>query len=222
MKTGIVKNGLIIGIIFLTSTALWSQDLYEWAAQGNIPQLRLAIEGGADPFLPNGEGKTPLMVAQEHGRGAAVKFLRSLKKIEFPSGSLYIGQMKKGREHGWGVYEFYNGSRYAGNFRQGRFEGLGYWHYSTGRRHAGEFKDNQFQGKNVAFNNKDLFYSDAYGETLVYRAVRRRELTKLRLLIERGATLDLAVCLKPHLVSSESATTLPPPPGLGLCIVFSP
>ena len=40
--------------------------------------------------------------------------------------------------------------------------------------------------------------------------------------IRRGSTLDLAVCLKPHLVSSESATTPPPPPDLGLCIVFSP
>ena len=28
--------------------------------------------------------------------------------------------------------------------------------------------------------------------------------------VRRGSTLDLAVCLKPHLVSSESATTLPP------------
>ncbi|PKL40671.1 MAG: hypothetical protein CVV44_03445 [Spirochaetae bacterium HGW-Spirochaetae-1] len=166
------------------------RDIFMAAANGAVPEIKICIENGANPVDADSRGKTPADVARENGHEEVAAFIDSLRVMRYPSGSVYVGQMKGHREHGWGVYRCFNGSRYSGDFREGKFEGLGYWTYSRGGRYAGEFRDNGFYGKNVNFHDSDVFSRDRYGETLLYSAAKRGNLTQVRLLIQRGANVN--------------------------------
>jgi hypothetical protein len=124
---------LVMGVFYMTERAYpagGDRDIFRYASEGNIPQIKISVEKGDRPDALDSCGRRPADLALQAGRKDAVEFLQSLKILTYPSGSLYIGQMKNGMEHGWGVYRCFNGSLYSGEFDNGRFQGLGQWRYA--------------------------------------------------------------------------------------------
>jgi hypothetical protein len=161
---------LVMGVFYMTERAYpagGDRDIFRYASEGNIPQIKISVEKGDRPDALDSCGRRPADLALQAGRKDAVEFLQSLKILTYPSGSLYIGQMKNGMEHGWGVYRCFNGSLYSGEFDNGRFQGLGQWRYADGSRYSGRFERDIFSGRNVHFADSDIYSKDLYGETLL-------------------------------------------------------
>lgn len=181
----------LVSVIAAENYVPGKETLHEAAARNDLPAIMDLIEKGLDFHARNAAGETPLDVARKKGSDKAAAFLASLKKVRYPSGSTYVGQFKDEKEHGWGVMTFFNGSRYRGEFREGRFHGLGYWYYKNGRGYAGKFKNNRFDGRNELFDEKKVRHADTYGETILYRAARRGRITQVKLMIKRGASVNM-------------------------------
>ena len=166
----------------LMTLPLVSQEksLFEAAAANDIPAIKVLIEKGADPRRVNSTGETAEEYAREKGAYNGADFLRSIRYKKYSSGTIYVGQMK-----------MFNGCRYSGEFSEGKFHGLGYWYYSSGKGYAGEFRNNQFYGRNELFEEKKVHKPDTYGETQLYQSARRGRLTQVRLLLERGADVNI-------------------------------
>jgi ankyrin repeat protein len=50
-----------------------------WAAShGNLETMKALIEAGADPTVADHQGRLPVDVAQEYGKGAHVSYLKSI------------------------------------------------------------------------------------------------------------------------------------------------
>jgi hypothetical protein len=54
-------------------------------------------------------------------------------------GARYVGEFRRGKYHGKGVYERPNGSKYVGEFAHGKFDGTGSFVTSTGKKYEGAF-----------------------------------------------------------------------------------
>ncbi len=187
------KHLLVLFFVTAAVLPLFSGDktIYDAAAVNDIPAIKAFIEKGGDTRLKNAEGITAGEYARRKGSSKAADFIESIRYKKYSSGSTYAGQMKGVSEHGWGFLKMFNGSRYSGEFRKGSFHGLGYWYYSTGKGYAGEFRNNQFHGKNELFEEKKVHKPDSYGETQLYQSARRGRLTQVRLLLERGADVNI-------------------------------
>mgnify|MGYP001397870783 FL=1 len=60
--------------------------------------------------------------------------------LTLPDGSKYVGEFKKGNQHGQGTYFFVGGGKYVGEWKKGKFHGQGTATYPDGSAYVGEFK----------------------------------------------------------------------------------
>ena len=74
-----------------------------------------------------------------------------LKHFCLRQGLKYVGQLKKGKLHGYGNAEWRNGSWYKGQWRNGEFHGKGQYFVpgSEGFLYLGSFRDNIIDGQGV-------------------------------------------------------------------------
>ncbi|BDA43172.1 probable radial spoke head 1 homolog at C-terminar half [Coccomyxa sp. Obi] len=81
-----------------------------------------------------------------------------VRKVTFPSGHKYVGQIGNGTMNGLGVYAFDNTqARYEGEFVDGAFEGLGAETFSEGL-YVGSFRNGQRHGLGVChYRNGDYY-----------------------------------------------------------------
>ena len=71
----------------------------------------------------------------------------------------YIGEKKKGKRHGFGIYSFIDGSRYEGNWVENKREGFGKSFYTSKNMYEGEFKNNKKNGfGRFIKNDGNIFY----------------------------------------------------------------
>ena len=66
------------------------------------------------------------------------------KKITYPNGEIYIGEIKNDLPNGQGTYIFPNGETYIGEIKNGIFNGKGTYIYIDSLKYIGEFKDGIF------------------------------------------------------------------------------
>ena len=64
----------------------------------------------------------------------------------FPSGSKYVGDFKKGKIHGKGIFYFSDGNKYIGHWVEQYREGEGRMIFVSGDEYRGQFKRNKFHG----------------------------------------------------------------------------
>ena len=170
---------LVVLFLFCGSIlAARAAEIHDAALRGDVSRIRLLISRGVALDEKDDEGKTALMVAQEHENDRAAAFLESITVKHLPSGSWYVGQFKGRYEHGWGVYNGSGGNSYIGYFRNGRFHGMGIWRYAGGATFIGEFKDGSF------------YKRDRYGEIDLDIAVQKRSLSTVEFLLARGADVN--------------------------------
>ena len=74
----------------------------------------------------------------------------------WPDGDRYVGEWKKGKEHGQGTL-FYNwrselvyGDKYEGEWKKGKQHGQGTYTWYNGNNYVGEWKNNKMHGKGTA------------------------------------------------------------------------
>lgn len=69
-------------------------------------------------------------------------------EINYENGNKYVGEVKNGKRHGYGVFTTFNGITYEGDFKDDKSDGKGTLTISsTGDKYVGEFKDNKPNGK---------------------------------------------------------------------------
>ena len=62
----------------------------------------------------------------------------------------YIGSMRAGKPHGWGVLTSSDGRRYEGGFRDGEMHGSGVFRWDNGDRYEGQWRNGQPHGQGMA------------------------------------------------------------------------
>jgi hypothetical protein len=69
-------------------------------------------------------------------------------EINYENGSKYIGEVKNGKRHAYGVFTTIDGMTYEGDFEDDKSNGKGTLTYQGGgATYTGEFKDNKPNGK---------------------------------------------------------------------------
>jgi len=63
------------------------------------------------------------------------------------TGDKYIGEYKAGKMHGIGTYVFKNGQKYEGEYKENKRNGYGVYTWPNGMRYAGEYKDGYKDGQ---------------------------------------------------------------------------
>ena len=58
----------------------------------------------------------------------------------FPGGSKYVGEFKKGNQHGQGTYFFVGGGKYVGEWKKGKRQGKGIFTHADGKVEEGIWK----------------------------------------------------------------------------------
>lgn len=167
-------------VMFFHVMSLTASPLHDAAVAGDIDSIKKAIVDGEDLSSRDEHGRTAIECARRNNRTETSAFLSSLQVRRYPSGSVYTGQMKDGREEGWGVYRTTHGSGYSGEFRAGLFHGKGVWRYASGRIYRGNF----FKG---LMADIDPGKTDRFGEEALFHAVRTGEEGRVLSLLERGA-----------------------------------
>jgi hypothetical protein len=79
----------------------------------------------------------------------------------------YIGELKDGKRHGFGVCYNNNGDKYTGYWRDDKREGLGKMTFANGKIFSGEFKDNHPSGFVEYINSQGMVHW-GYMEHLKY------------------------------------------------------
>ena len=79
----------------------------------------------------------------------------------------YIGEVKDGKRHGFGVCYSTNGDKYSGYWKDDKREGFGKMTFSNGKVFSGEFKDNHPNGF-VEYVNRQGMVHWGYMENLKY------------------------------------------------------
>ena len=70
----------------------------------------------------------------------------------------YVGQIKNGEPHGYGVFTYQNGERYEGEWKDGKRHGKGKYLDEDGREFKGEWKDGGGEGKGtITWKNGDKY-----------------------------------------------------------------
>ena len=78
--------------------------------------------------------------------------------INYPNGSLYVGEIKNGKRHGKGKFTYPSGNTYEGQFKDDAFCGQGIYRRTDGSYYTGEFADNTYNGKGeYHFANGDVY-----------------------------------------------------------------
>jgi len=69
--------------------------------------------------------------------------------IEYPDGSLYVGEFINGVAEGNGVLTKTDGSRYEGGFKNGQYHGLGSLTAPDGFKYEGQHKNGRSHGRGI-------------------------------------------------------------------------
>lgn len=189
---------IIKKILFVLSCLFWANaafaaaaddDLFAAAKEGSIAGIKIALERGAIITAQNTQGRTAYDIASGHAQQRTAVFLKSLKIVKYPTG-VYVGQLKGGREHGWGVYHGADKTMYSGNFRNGKARGFGIWKGLDGQLYGGEFSEKGDHEKVVRLSEKDIYGKDRYGENPLFKAVKQGSIIKIRLLLDRNTDVN--------------------------------
>ena len=54
------------------------------------------------------------------------------ERIEYEDGSVYVGEVKDGKEHGRGIETYPDGTRYEGEYKDGKKHGRGIFTFPDG------------------------------------------------------------------------------------------
>ncbi|CAE8588809.1 unnamed protein product [Polarella glacialis] len=77
---------------------------------------------------------------------------------EYEDGSVFKGQVRKGKFNGTGTMTWADGDEYEGLYAEGMMHGQGVYRYSTGGRYQGQFRENTRSGYGVyAFADGHLY-----------------------------------------------------------------
>ena len=174
----------VISIVLVASFLNAEESLFNAAGLGDVKLIKNLICNGHSVKIKNDSGDSPEDIARSNGHAAAASFLNSLKIKRYPSGSTYTGQMKDGKEHGWGVYKSYKGSTYCGDFLEGFLQGNGKWKYANGTEYNGRFKKGLFLDRKI--NRRDSF-----GDSSIFSAVRNQHVERVWLLLRKGADVNI-------------------------------
>lgn len=121
------------------------------AAAGTAPPMppRTTIEGGPNvpvpaqdlpPMPPAAPLPTEPVEPQEN---------TATQTVELSDGSVYRGEIRRDKFHGYGTLELENGQKYAGAWYRGRKEGIGTFSYPNGDSYSGEWRGDMPHGKGV-------------------------------------------------------------------------
>ena len=106
------------------------------------------------------------------------------KKIKYKSGSVYDGETKNGKRHGYGILKLSSGQVYEGHFVNDKYHGYGIYTFPDGKYYKGDFRDNTYDGKGeFHFANGDVFVGH-------YKSGKREGEGKLTYASGRIATLE--------------------------------
>ena len=61
----------------------------------------------------------------------------------FPDGSVYQGELFRGKPYGTGTTTFRNGDTYQGKYVKGKREGYGVYQFTDGEKYEGEWMQDQ-------------------------------------------------------------------------------
>ena len=68
--------------------------------------------------------------------------------MQFPNGSVYVGDFQNDRTHGEGHLKF-GDEYYVGDFDNGAMQGDGLWRNKEGQKYIGEWKANKAHGYGI-------------------------------------------------------------------------
>ncbi|CAD8092861.1 unnamed protein product [Paramecium sonneborni] len=68
------------------------------------------------------------------------------KKLEFPNGAIYQGQVLDGKRHGKGIYTWKDGTKYEGSFENDQINGFGIMEFADSRKYKGEWVNGEMEG----------------------------------------------------------------------------
>jgi hypothetical protein len=80
---------------------------------------------------------------------------QGVETINYPDGSVYVGEVRNGQRNGQGTYTFVNGDVYVGEFRDNQRNGQGTFTFISGNVYVGEYRDGQRNGQGT--------YTSAWG-----------------------------------------------------------
>jgi len=63
----------------------------------------------------------------------------------------YVGEVRDGMAHGYGVSEHWNGDRYEGEFQLDNKSGYGIFYFADDHRYEGQFRDNEYHGYGIYY-----------------------------------------------------------------------
>ena len=87
------------------------------------------------------------VISQEECKGEyGVNWDNCYGTFSSPDGAKYVGQWKKGMQHGYGTYTGKNGS-YVGQWLYGKQDGYGTLTYSSGMIYSGEWYEDEYHGQ---------------------------------------------------------------------------
>jgi len=74
----------------------------------------------------------------------------------------YVGQWKKGKEHGQGTIIFSNGNKFVGEFKNHRKNGTGTFTFADGGKYVGVYRDNKLNGQGIYTHPNGYKYVGEY------------------------------------------------------------
>ena len=63
------------------------------------------------------------------------------------AGHTFSGNFKDGTYHGYGVYTFPDGEKYVGDYKEGKKHGFGSYSFANGEKYIGAFANDQYNGQ---------------------------------------------------------------------------
>ncbi|BAP87182.1 MORN repeat-containing protein [Burkholderiales bacterium GJ-E10] len=149
-----------LALLVNTSTIAHAQETSKWIADtrtgckvwNDSPNLRLTIQWTGscnEKHLATGNG-----VLRRFKDGSAEE--------------KYEGEMKNGKQEGWGTYNYADGCSYDGEWKDGSPDGRGTMHYSNGDSYSGDWNDGQWDGRGTMHFANGGFYESEWkdGEQL--------------------------------------------------------
>ena len=77
------------------------------------------------------------------------------------AGHTFSGNFKDGTYHGYGIYTFPDGEKYVGDYKEGKKHGFGSYSFANGEKYIGAFADDQYNGQgNLTFANGDKYVGE--------------------------------------------------------------
>ena len=105
---------------------------------------------------------TKIIQYQEETKKLFVEKFFVNKKLEYPDGNKYEGEIKNGKKEGKGILYYNNGDKYDGFFKDDKREINGILYYKNGNKYEGEFKNDKKNGKGIFYYNDGQYKGDKY------------------------------------------------------------